>query len=74
MCIRDRIIIPLFALVSCGESEEEKQKRLSDQLMHNVDSIKLAGQVKVDSLDKMIEASKTADSISDALNKALNGK
>lgn len=68
------IMIPFIALISCGESEAEKQKRLSDQLMHNVDSIQKAGQVKIDSLDKRIEASKTADSIADALNKALNGK
>lgn len=68
------VLLPLLVLTSCSESEEEKQKRLSDQLMHNVDSIQKAGQQKVDSLDKMIKASKQADSISEALNNALNGK
>ena len=68
------LLIPLFAMVSCGESKEEKQKRLSDQLNHNIDSIAKAGKNKVDSLDKLIKASKTADSIAAEISKAMNGK
>lgn len=68
------VLIPLLALLSCGESKEEKQKRLSDQLNHNIDSIAKAGKNKVDSLDKLIKASKTADSIAAEISKAINGK
>ena len=28
-----------FVLLACGESEEEKQKRLSDELMKNVNTL-----------------------------------
>ena len=47
------ILIPLLALLSCGESKEEKQKRLSDQLNHNIDSIAKADKNRVDSLIKL---------------------
>lgn len=68
------LLIPIIAFLSCGESPEEKQKRLSDKLNHNIDSIKKAGQSKVDSLDKLIDANKTADSIQKVLDDAMKGK
>lgn len=69
--MRKLIVLLPLVLLACGESKEEKQKRLNDQFNHNVDSIKKAGAEIVNSLDKQIEANKKADSISAEINKAL---
>lgn len=37
--MKNLLFVLPFMLLSCGESQEEKQKRLSDELMKNVNAL-----------------------------------
>lgn len=52
------ILLVPFVLMACGESKEEKQERLNAIWKHNTDSIKAAGNQKIDSLDRLIKIEK----------------
>jgi len=52
------LILPLVALMACGESEEEKQKRLSDELMKNVNSLQDKLTADTNQMNRDIKISK----------------
>lgn len=52
------LIIPLLALMSCGESEKEKQKRLNDELMKNVSELQSKLTADTNQLNRDIRISK----------------
>lgn len=48
-----------FVLLACGESEEEKQKRLSDELMKNVNTLQDKLTADTNQLNREIKVEET---------------
>ncbi len=49
------MMLTMLVLISCGETEKQKQERLSKELMTRIGNIKEAGRLRIDSIDRAIE-------------------